>query len=395
MNLLRVTIVTAILLVSPVAIFANDNTTRVDHTMDFFVVVEDPIDFVARTLLCDTEEVLWCAVPSQGGHFTDSVLWLYDSEGSLLRVVDDNGVSYASLIQIHLEPGFYRLRAGRFVCYDNSCIHPEAPFEEGGYYDLLTNLPLVLDPNPPVVNPSPIPSVLPTPEPTPEPSPEPTPTQTPEPPTPSPSVAPSPTPEPSVEPSPTPNPTPEPTPTPTVEPTPEPSPDPTPEPTPVVTQEPTPAPSPEPSMEPSIEPTPNPTSTPEPSPEASPQPELSPEPTPTSTPEPLPSDGGFPDLLSGVSEQVNAAVTAVTETIGEAVSVITNLGNDLSSQEREEAQAPIVSAIIVTQVAQAAVSMAIAARPTPPSAPTPTPQGGGGAPASDAKSSDPKKRSRK
>ena len=394
MNLLRVTIVTAILLVSPVAIFAN-STTRVDQTTDFFVVVEEPTNFVARTLLCDTEEALWCSRPSDGGHFTDSVLWLYDANGSLLRVVDDNGVSWASLIEIYLEPGFYRLRAGRFVCYDNSCIHPEAPFEQGGYYDLLTNLPLVLDPNPPVVNPSPIPSILPTPEPSVEPTPEPTPTQTPEEPSPSPSVAPSPTPEPSVEPSQTPQPTPEPTPTPTVEPTPEPSPAPTPEPTPVPKPEPTPAPSPVPSMEPSIEPTPNPTTTPKPSPESSAEPELSPEPTPTSSPEPLPSDGGFTDLLSGVSEQVDAAVTAVTKTISEAISVVINLGNDLSPEEKKAAQAPIVSAIIVTQVAQAAVSMAIAARPTPPSAPTPTPQGGTGAPGSDAKSGDQRKRSRK
>ena len=370
MNLLRVTIVTAILLVSPAAIFANDNTVRVDHTMDFFVVIDEPTDFVARTLLCDTEEVLWCSRPSEGGHFTDSVLWLYDSEGSLLGVVDDNGVSYASLIQIHLEPGFYRLRAGRFVCYDNSCIHPEAPFEEGGYYELLTNLPLVLDPNPPVVNPSPIPSVLPTPEPTIEPTPEPSPTETPELPTPSPSVAPSPTPEPSVEPSPTHNRTPEPTPTPTVEPTPEPSPDPTPEPTPVVTPEPTPAPSPEPSMEPSIEPTPNPTSTPEPSPEATDSPEPVVSPNPTSVPSPEPEQPDLPspvEIASFAVEAVGEAVAAVSEAVGEAVAAVTNLGKDLSPVEREKAREAVLPAIIITQVAQAAVAAAaMAARPTPP-----------------------------
>jgi len=120
-------------------------------------------------------------------------------------------------------------------------------------------------------------------------------------------------------------------------------------------------------MEPSIEPTPNPTTEPEPSPKASVEPELSPEPTPTSSPEPLPSDGGFPDLLSGVSEQLGAAAEAVNKAIGEAVSIVTNLGNDLSPVEKEKAREAVLPAIIVTQVAQAAVAMAMAARPTTPS----------------------------
>ena len=85
MNLLRVTIVTAILLVSPVAIFANDNTTRVDQTMDFFVVVEEPTTFVARTLLCDTEEVLWCARPSENGRRLRDHCWSYGVGASMWR----------------------------------------------------------------------------------------------------------------------------------------------------------------------------------------------------------------------------------------------------------------------------------------------------------------------
>jgi hypothetical protein len=100
------------------------------------------------------------------------------------------------------------------------------------------------------------------------------------------------------------------------------------------------------------------------------------------------------EAVGAVAEAVSETIDAAVEAVGEAISAVTNLGNDLSAEEKEAVQEPIVSAIIVTQVAQAAVSMAIAARPTPPSAPTPTPQGGGGAPVGDAKSSGSTKRSR-
>ena len=172
----------------------------------------------------------------------------------------------------------------------------------------------------------PPPTPSPTPEPTPEPTPTPTPTQTPEPPTPSPSVAPTPTPEPSVTPSPTPRPSP----------------------SPEVTNEPTP------------EPTPEPTATPT----DSPAPSVDPSPVPTDTPGPI--DPGA--AVEAVSEAIGEAAEAIANTVsdalenaGEAVEAITNLGKDLSPEEREKAAPVVVAAVVVTQVAQAATAAAAAA----------------------------------
>ena len=321
-------------------------------TTDYFVVVTEPIFFTARTLLCDEPLVLWCAHPGEGGHFMDSALWLYDTAGSMIFVNDDDGVSYASLIQIYLEPGFYRLRAGRYgPCNQlTGCMHPEEPFVVGGYYDLLTNIALVLDPEPPVASPPPVPSVLPTPEPTPtieptpeptptptiEPTPTPTPTQTPEPPTPSPSVAPSPTPEPSV----------------------------------------TPTPTPRPSHSPEVthEPSQNPSSTPEPTPEPSPAPEESAPPSvdpslvPTDAPGPIDPGAAVDavatavgETIASVEEKVGEVISAVGdvaaaagEAVGAAVDKVSNLGKDISEDDKQSARESIVPAVIVTQLAAAA-----------------------------------------
>jgi len=165
-----------------------------------------------------------------------------------------------------------------------------------------------------------------SPTPSPEPTPEPTPTQTAEEPSPSPSVAPTPTPEPSVEPTPTPEPTPQPTPTPT----------PTEEPSPEVTNVPTPTPTPTP------EPTPAPTEVP-------PSPSVSPDPTSVPTPQPEPA-----------LPVVGAAVEAVGEVFAD-IAAITEIGKDLDSIEKEEAQ-PVAVAIIASQVASVAAAASNAAR---------------------------------
>jgi hypothetical protein len=308
----------------------------VTETSDYFVVVTEPIRFTARTLLCDEPGVLWCATPP-AGHFMDSALWLYNENGLMLASSDDDGLSYASLIQINLEPAVYRLRAGRFgPCNANGCMHPEEPFPTGGYYELLTNLALVLDPTPPVASPPPIPSELPSEEPSVEPSPSPEPSPSEEP-----SPSPSPSQEPSYEPSPTPTPEPSPTPTPQPSPTPEPSPVPTP------TVTPTPTPTPVPTPEPSVEPTP----TPEPSVEPTP----SPSPSPDNIAEEAAAVVG--ETIAAVSEAVGEAAAAVAETVTQAVEAIANLGKDLSPAQKQEA-APVAIAIIVGQVASAAVAAA-------------------------------------
>ena len=336
----------AILLLSVVSVRAESATTlvTVDHTMDFFVVVTEQTLFEAESDLCQDTEDFWCPNPP----FTDSVLWLYDNQGVQLIANDDdprrNGRSWNSYIGITLQPGVYRLRAGRFVCYDGSCLHPDAAFPEGGHYDLIANLPLILDPNPPVAIPSAIPSELPTPEPTPTPTEEPT--NEPTPPTPEPTPEPTPTPTATPEPTQTP----EPTPSPTVEPSPSATPSPQPSPTPVVT--PTPPPSP-------TEPPPSPTEPP-PSP-------TEPPPTPT---EPPPSPTEPPPAIFGI-ELPNPAAA-----VGEAIAAITSLGNDLSPEQKKEAARTIVPAIVITQVAQAAAATAAAAART--TGGSSTPSGGGG-----------------
>ena len=313
---------------------ANESEIRrtVTETSDYFVVVTEPIRFTARTLLCDEPGVLWCATPP-AGHFMDSALWLYNETGLMLASSDDDGLSYASLIQINLEPAVYRLRAGRFgPCNANGCMHPEEPFPTGGYYELLTNLALVLDPTPPVASPPPIPSELPSEEPSVEPSPSPEP---------SPSEEPSPSPSPSQEPSYEPSPTPTPEPSPTATPQPSPTAEPSPVPTPTVT--PTPTPTPVPTPEPSVEPTPTETPTPEPSVEP--------------TPEPTPSPDNIAEQTVAA---VGEAVAAVAETVTQAIEAITNLGKDLSPAEKEKA-APVAVAIVISQVASAAVAAASSA----------------------------------
>jgi len=170
---------------------------------------------------------------------------------------------------------------------------------------------------------------------------------------PSPSVEPSPEPSPSVEPSVEPSPTPEPSPSeePSIEPSPLPSPTPQPTPTPTETPAPTPAP------------TPKPTATPEPSPSESvePSPTPSSEPTPVDSPSPEPSDAPVvidPGAAAeAVAEAVGAAVEAVGEAIDAAVTRVVNLGKDLSPEEKKAAQ-PVAVAVIISQVASAAVAAA-------------------------------------
>jgi len=302
----------------------DERIVTVDRTMDFFVVVETAVTFTARTELCDDPSILWCARPDQGGHFIDSALWLYAADGNLLAVSDDDGVSWASRITMTLEAGTYRLRAGRFgPCDETGCMHPEAPFTVGAFYQLFTTLPLILDPEPPTASPEPIPSVLPTPE-----------------------VSPLPSVEPSQE-----VPSVEPSPTPSSEPTPEPSPSIEPSPTPSVEPSPSPTASPQPSPAPSVAPTPTPT------PESpSPSPSVAPSPLPEPSTEPLPSPSSEP-----FNVDPGAAVSAAVEAVGQAAAFIGNLGHDITPAEKKKAAATIIPAVIITQLAQAAVAAASAA----------------------------------
>jgi hypothetical protein len=312
-------------LIIAIPVFASEEIT-VDRTMDFFVVVNEATRLEVTTQLCDTPEVLWCERAENGGHFMDSALWLYNSSGQLMVANDDDGLSWASIISIDLLPGFYRLRAGRFFCTPNGCMNPEAPFPAGGYYKLISNLNLVLDPNPPVASPNPIPSELPTPEPTPTPTEEPTVE-----PSIDPTPSPTPDPSPSLEPSPSPTETPTPTPSPTSRPTPAPTP-------------PTPNPSPPESPSPTPEPPPIPT-----------------EPPPSVEPTAPPTEPPPPDPIETVEEAIAAVGEAVAAAADATIGRIARLGQDLTPSQKEEAK-PIAVAIIVSQAASSAVAVALSKR---------------------------------
>ena len=183
--------------------------------------------------------------------------------------------------------------------------------------------------------------------PTPEPTIEPTPSLEPEP-TPTPSIEPEPTqtptetPEPTIEPTPSPSPTLTPTMPATAAPVPVSPPTPTQLPEPTATPERSPEPTPTTTTEPPSEPTPTPTPIVEPSPIPIPSAPSQSEPTPT------------PTISQQVSIELSPTVAAIPGALQlvAAAEAIMNIGADMTDEEREEAQAVAVSALIVTQLAQ-------------------------------------------
>jgi hypothetical protein len=151
-----------------------------------------------------------------------------------------------------------------------------------------------------------------------------------------------PTPEPT--PTPTPDPTVEPTPEPTVEPTPEPTTEPKPEPKPPIVEEPAkPKPEPEPVVEPVVE--------------------------PPAAPEPV-----KPTIEDIVAQQIALAeeddieiseelaaipvLGSVAVALADAINYVSNVGSDLTPEERERSEKVIVSAVIVGQISQLATAAA-------------------------------------
>lgn len=180
---------------------------------------------------------------------------------------------------------------------------------------------------------------------------------------------PTPTPEPVVQPSPEPLPPPvapspepsQPEPLPTPEPSPEPTVDlPTKSPEPEQTQSPTlsePIPTPTPTQSES-EPVVPETTSPEPqvlptivpSPQSSEEP--SEEPTSPATQAPEVSEETQSDSVSGTIETaVTEAIGAALEAVGELVEVFASAGLDMTAEQREEAQAVVVSTVMTSQVA--------------------------------------------
>ena len=153
-------------------------------------------------------------------------------------------------------------------------------------------------------------------------------------------------------------PTPEPTPTPT--PTPEPTIDPTPEPTPEPTVDPKPEPKP-PVIEESATPEPEPVVEPEPVIE----PPVAPEPVQPTVEEIVAEqialaeedDIQIPEELAAIPVLGNVAVA-----LADAANYVSNVGADLTPEERKKSQKVIVSAVIVGQVSQLATAAAAVTR---------------------------------
>ena len=151
-----------------------------------------------------------------------------------------------------------------------------------------------------------------------------------------------------------------------------------------VVVEPTPEPTPTPTPDPTIEPTPDPTIEPKPEPKppiveepAKPEPEpvVEPEPViePPVAPEPVQStveeivaeqialaekdDIEIPEELAAIPVLGNVAVA-----LAEAANYVSNVGADLTPEEREKSQKVIVSAVIVGQVSQLATAAAAGTR---------------------------------
>ena len=149
----------------------------VDRTQDFWINIPEQGELHLWTDLCDNTTEPYC--PGT----VDSMLWLYDSNGTLLAANDDSftehtgGYSLASTIRISLPAGDYRVRAG--VC----CGDPTADRFGGNHYYMISNFGAELAPGTPSATwtPTPPPTPTPTPEPTPTPTPEPTPTPVPDP----------------------------------------------------------------------------------------------------------------------------------------------------------------------------------------------------------------------
>jgi hypothetical protein len=363
------------LVVATTAFAFTANSTKaadpyyVDATRDYWISIPEQSLLHLWTDLCDDTTSGWC------GGIVDSMLWLYDNNGTLIAANDDsytehtNSYSLASTIRISVPAGNYRIRAG--VC----CGDPTADRFYGNHYYLHSNFDAELAPGTPSATwtptPEPTPTPTPTPEPTVEPTVEPTPEPTPEPtveptpePTQTPEITPTPTPEPTLQPTPTPTPE-TPSPSPSVAPTP--TPEPSIEPTPTPTPEPTPTPSPSPEV--TYEPTPDPTATPEPSPEPTPTPTESPSPSPD--PSPVPTDTPGPidpgaavgavaeavgEAAAAAAEAVGKAVAAVSEAVGAAIETVANLGKDITEKEKEAARTVVGPAVIMTTIAQAAIA---------------------------------------
>jgi hypothetical protein len=307
--------------------YSDDVTINLDSTtpyVDIPITITEPVDATISTVT---------GTPQTNPGFIDS--WIEVWQGlNKLRADDDGAHSannlLASIITMPLQVGEYFIRATSFayMCCNS---YPT------GSYLLTTNLTVSM--------PSPSPTVI---EVTLEPSPSPIESQTSSP-TPVPSSSQTtdePTPEPSS-PSPSPSDTPSPSESPEVPVVPVQEPD---EPDPVVLLESsTPVPSPLPSVQDTLE--------------------VIVDSSPSSFPSSLPSFEDVPQEISStdetesvleflpefLSESLQETFQQISETITAALESISNLGADLTPENRKEAQQVVLAAVILPQLALSAI----------------------------------------
>ena len=302
--------------------YSDDVTINLDSTtpyVDIPVTITEPVDATVSTTT---------GTPKDNPTFIDS--WIEVWQDTVRLAYNDDGLHsdsnvLASIINIPLQVGEYFIRA---TSYAYICC---AQLPTGSYL-LSTNLTIV---STPVPTPTPI---LPTPTETVTPSPDPTQTSS------------SPTPEPTPEPS-SPSPSPSDIPSPLI----------TPEVPVVPVQEPS-----EPSPEVLLE-----SSTPVPSPTPSVQDtlEVIVDSSPSDFPSSLPSFEDVPQEIFSTDEtesflgflpelsiqNLQETLQQISETITAALSTVSNLGSDLSEENREEAQQVVLAVIILPQLAMAAI----------------------------------------
>ena len=303
--------------------YSDDVTINLDSTtpyVDIPITITEPVDATISTIT---------GTPQTNPGFIDSWIEVWQDLNKL-RADDDGAHSasnvLASIITMPLVAGEYFIRATSFAWIASGATQ----FPTGSYL-LTTNLTVSM--------PSPSPTLI---SPTPEPSPSPTESQTSSP-TPVPSSSQTtdePTPEPSS-PSPSPSDTPSPSLTPEVPvgPVPEPNvPDPV-----VLLESSTPVPSPLPSVQDTLEVVvdSSPSSFP-----SSLENDISIE--PASIDEVLSLFSNFPELSL---ESLQETLQQISETITETLESISNLGADLTPENRKEAQQVILAVIILPQLA--------------------------------------------
>jgi hypothetical protein len=313
--------------------YSDDVTINLDSTtpyVDIPITITEPVDATISTIT---------GTPQTNPGFIDSWIEVWQDLNKL-RADDDGAHSasnvLASIITMPLVAGEYFIRATSFAWIASGATQ----FPTGSYL-LTTNLTVSMpSPSPTLISPTPEPSPSLTESPTPSPTPVPSSSQTTDEPTPEPS---------SLSPSPTDTPQPSTSPEVPVGPVPEPNvPDPV-----VLLESSTPVPSPLPSVQDTLEVIVDSSSNDFPSSLENELPSFEDVPQEISSTDETESVLEFlPEFLS---QNLQEALQQISETITAALDTVSNLGSDLSEENRKEAQQVVLAVIILPQLAASVI----------------------------------------